>query len=378
MDLLVIFRALIMDYTLRTVTIGVIALGITSGALGCFAVLRKKSLFGDAIAHAALPGIVLAFLITGSKASWILTLGAAGVGWVATVVIMVLLKHSKLKEDSSLGLVLSVFFGAGLVLLTLVQKLPDANQAGLDRFLFGQAAALMTSDVILIVTIGGLSLLVMSVWWKEFKIVSFDPEYARSIGISVVKIELLQTGLLVLAVVVGLQAVGVILMSAMIVGPAVAARQWTDRLGRMIVVAAGIGALSGLNGVVSSSLGAGIATGPTIVIWLSGFVMLSLLFAPNRGLLWNWQVRRKQRKSFGLETTLIDLYTLALHHGTIEHGHPVTVLQMMRGGSGAVDKSLKLLQERGWVRQIAGGWLLTETGTEEAKRVVANKEVHNV
>ncbi|HEX6913511.1 MAG TPA: metal ABC transporter permease, partial [Longimicrobium sp.] len=157
------------DYTLRTVALGAAALGATSGALGSYAVLRKQSLLGDAISHAALPGIALAFLLTGSKAPLVLVLGAAVAGWLGTLLVMRIVNTTRIKEDSALGIVLSVFFGFGLVLLTYIQKRPDASQAGLDRFLFGQAATLLQRDVIMISALGGLALAIAALFWKEFK-----------------------------------------------------------------------------------------------------------------------------------------------------------------------------------------------------------------
>ncbi len=135
------------DYTLLTVAAGAATLGLMSGALGSFAVLRRQSLLGDAVAHAALPGIALAFLITGSRETWALTIGAAILGWVGALLVIAIRRTTRIKEDTALGLVLSVFFGFGLLLLTFIQKRPNSSQAGLDKFLFGQAATLLISDI---------------------------------------------------------------------------------------------------------------------------------------------------------------------------------------------------------------------------------------
>jgi ABC-type Mn2+/Zn2+ transport system permease subunit len=146
------------DYTLRTVAAGAATLGLMSGALGSFAVLRRQSLLGDAVAHAALPGIALAFLITGSRETWALTIGAAILGWVGALLVIAIRRTTRIKEDTALGLVLSVFFGFGLLLLTFIQKRPNSSQAGLDKFLFGQAATLLISDVWLIVALGAAAI----------------------------------------------------------------------------------------------------------------------------------------------------------------------------------------------------------------------------
>src|SRR5262249_13642300 len=147
------------NYTLRTVALGAGTLGVVSGALGAFAVLRKQSLLGDAISHAALPGIALAFLCTGSKTPLVLMCGAALAGWIATLVVMSIVRTTRIKYDSALGLVLSVFFGLGLLLLTYIQKRSDARQAGLEKYLFGQAATLLEEDVHAMVWLGAAALL---------------------------------------------------------------------------------------------------------------------------------------------------------------------------------------------------------------------------
>lgn len=282
------WTALFFDHTLRTVALGSATLGIVSGALGCYAVLRRQSLLGDAVSHAALPGIALAFLLTGSKEPLALLLGAGIVGVIGTMLMLLIIRTTRIKDDSALGLVLSVFFGFGLMLLTFIQRQPNAAQAGLDRYLFGQAAALLERDVVMMAVIGGVALLAVAVYWKEFKLLSFDPDYAASLGMPVRFFDILLTTLLVVAIVLGLQTVGVVLMSAMIVAPAAAARQWTDRLGVMVVLAAVFGALSGVGGTLISGSAAHMPTGPTIVLCVSVIVAVSLLFAPNRGLVWGW------------------------------------------------------------------------------------------
>ncbi len=285
MSLPTLLHDLFFDFTLRTVALGAGVLGALAGALGCFAVLRRQSLLGDAISHAALPGIVLAFLLTGSRATPVLVLGAGIAGWLGTLAILAIVRGGRLPEDTALGIVLSVFFGAGMVLLTWVQARPDARQAGLDVFLFGQAATLLPGDVALVAGVGGAALLLLALVWKEVKILAFDPGYAQALGLPVRRIELLLTGLLVVGIVLGLQMVGVVLMSALVVAPAAAARQWTNRLGAMVFLAAAIGAASGVGGAAISATTRGIPTGPTIVLVATGFVLLSLLAAPDRGLL---------------------------------------------------------------------------------------------
>ena len=285
------------DYTLMIVTIGAALLGAVSGSLGTYAVLRRQSLLGDAISHAALPGIAIAFLLTGSKAPLILVLGAAIAGWLGTLLIMSVVRLTRIKYDSALGIVLSTFFGFGLVLHTLIQRTGNANQAGLDTFLFGQAATILARDILTIGVLGGVAIVMTFIFWKELKLLVFDDGFAASLGFPIRALDILLTSLLVIAIVLGLQAVGAVLMSAMLVAPAVAARQWTNKLSVMMLLAACFGALAGVSGTIISSTASRIPTGPTIVLCATVVVGFSIAFASNRGLLWDWLRQQRNRRN---------------------------------------------------------------------------------
>ena len=363
-----IVHDLIFDHTLRTVSLGAAALGLVSGGLGSFAVLRRQSLLGDAISHAALPGIALAYLITGSKNSIVLLLGAAVAGWLGTLIVMGIGRTSRIKEDASLGIVLSVFFGFGLMLLTFLQHRPDAAQAGLDRFLFGQAAALLERDVIVIAALGFAALIVAALFWKEFKLLSFDPDFGASAGFRMRLVDVLLTTLIVISVVIGLQTVGVVLMSAMVVAPAAAARQWTDRLGPMVVLAALFGAVAGVAGASVSATTERLPTGPTIVLCLTMIAVISLLGAPNRGLVWAWVRQKRNGRRLRTQAVLLDLYALAAHHSELTHSHSAKAIETMGIGIGGADRSLRDLAERGLVTKTAPDcWSLTQRGVDAAE-----------
>lgn len=365
-----LLHGLLFDYTVRTVSLGAACLGAVSGALGCFAVLRRQALLGDAISHAALPGIALAFLLTGSKATLVLVLGAAVAGWLGTLLLMVVVRETRIPEDAALGVVLSVFFGFGLVLLTFVQKRPSAAQAGLDTFLFGQAATLVGRDVLVIASLGAIAVLAMLTFWKEFKLLSFDPEFGAAMGFPMRRVDVLLTSVLVVAIVIGLQTVGVVLMSAMIVAPAAAARQWTDHLGRMVFLAGFFGALAGVSGALISSMAGGLPTGPTIVLTVSGIVALSLAFAPARGLVWDAIRQHKNRSQLRLDRVLQDLAALALEHPGEDYGHPVEVLMARGGTRSAVVEALDELDDEGLARRVrSGGWTVTEWGRVRAAQL---------
>lgn len=274
------------DYTLRNVALGSALLGITGGVIGAFAVLRRQSLLGDALSHAALPGIGLAFLLSGGKAPLWLLLGGGLTAWLAALAMITVLRFTRLSEDAALGTMLASFFGFGIALLTFIQNGSNANQSGLDKFLFGQAATIVAADVILMALLAALALGTVMLLFKEFKLVSFDPAYAATLGLPAPLVGTLLTSLAVVAVMIGLQSVGVVLMAAMLVAPAVAARQWTDHLGKMLLLSAGFGAVSGVSGAVISAAVTNLPTGPLVIVAVSSIMLLSLLFAPLRGLLW--------------------------------------------------------------------------------------------
>jgi manganese/zinc/iron transport system permease protein len=365
-----ILHDLVFDYTFRTVALGSATLGLVSGVLGAFAVLRKRSLLGDAISHAALPGVALAFLLTGSKAPLVLVLGAAIAGWIGTLVVMAVVRNSRIKEDAALGIVLSVFFGFGMVLLTFIQKLPTASQAGLDKFLFGQAATMVQRDVETMAALGAVAVGMVILLWKEFKLLSFDPEFAASVGYPVRWLDVILTSLIVIAIVVGLQAVGVVLMSAMIVAPAAAARQWTERLGRMVILAGAFGALVGVAGAVTSSLVARLPTGPTIVLYMTGVVLLSLLLAPGRGILAKARRQSRQRWQFAAEALAVHLLN---HEGQPEEAEESTLEHMgahMRWSDDFARRVARWAVTNGLVARADGRLGLTPYGREVARRAM--------
>lgn len=362
------FFEIFSDYTLRNVALGSAILGIVSGALGTFAVLRKQSLLGDSISHAALPGVALAFMLTGSKTPIILLLGAAIAGWIGTLFILSIIRNTRLKEDSAQGIVLSSFFGVGLVLLTFIQKMPNAAQAGLDKFLFGQAATLMTEDIVTMAVLGVISLVFLGIFWKEFKIMTFDPEFGSSMGFPRKTLDIILTSIIVFAIVIGLQTVGVVLMSAMVVAPAAAARQWTNKLGKMVVLSAFFGAISGVTGAIISSLTEKMPTGPTIVICLSVVVLISIFLAPNRGLLWKFFLMQRNKKRFAAEKILLNLFRLAKKHNNYEHGHPISTLSLVSENAAGVKQGLESLQLKGLVQVDPNNcWSLTKEGYEHAQ-----------
>lgn len=354
------------NYTLRTITLGTAILGAICGMLGSFAVLRKQSLLGDAISHAALPGIALTFILTGVKNDNLILIGALISGLVGAFWVKGIVKRTRLKNDTALGLILSLFFGFGMLLLTFIQKMPNANQAGLDKYLFGQAATLMEEDVWVMTIITGASLVVLLFFWKELKLLLFDADYTKSLGFNTKFLDILITTFIVIAIVIGLQTVGVVLMSAMLLAPAAAARQWTNNLATMIVVAAIIGAFSGVFGTAISASQDNLSTGPVIVLVAASFVMLSFVFSPSRGLLFRKIRFRRNRRELHLKKTLTLMYQIAENHDDISHPHAIQILNDFQGYT---RKTLTKLKGKQFINIDENQWVLTEKGYKEAQSI---------
>ncbi|MCX8211335.1 MAG: manganese/zinc/iron transport system permease protein [Neolewinella sp.] len=354
------------DYTLRTITLGTAILGAICGMLGSFAVLRKQSLLGDAISHAALPGIALAFIITGVKDRNLILIGALISGLVGAFWIKGIVKHTRLKSDTALGLILSLFFGFGMLLLTFIQKMPNANQAGLDKYLFGQAATLVEQDVWVMAVVTGVSLFVLLLFWKELKLLLFDADYTKTLGFNTQFLDILITSFIVIAIVLGLQTVGVVLMSAMLLAPAAAARQWTNNLAKMVALASMFGALSGVVGTGISASQSNLSTGPVIVLVAASFVMFSFVFAPNRGLLARAIRFRRNRKDLNLKKTLTFMHHIVRNHENISHPHSIRILNNFHGFT---LKTLSVLEQRQFIRIEGDQWSMTEEGFTEATSI---------
>lgn len=363
MDLQEYIELVFTDYTLRTITLGTAILGAICGMLGSFAVLRKQSLLGDAISHAALPGIAIAFLILGTKNSAAFLLGALVSGLIGTFWIRGITRKTHLKSDTALGLILSLFFGFGMLLLTYIQKKPNANQAGLESYLFGQAATLLESDVWLMIIVTGISLIILLLFWKELKLLLFDPEYTKTLGFNTKFLDILITTFIVIAIVLGLQTVGVVLMSAMLLAPAAAARQWTNNLAIMVILAAVFGASSGVLGTAISANHNNLSTGPVIVLVAGAFVLISFVFSPGRGLLFREIRFRKNRNDLQLYKTLSFMYDIASTHEDISHPHAIKILNNFQGFT---RKSLQKLEDKNYIKVHGNMWSMTASGFHTA------------
>ena len=313
---------ILQSYTTQMVLLGTALLGLASGIAGTFAVLRKESLIGDGLSHAALPGVVIAFLLTGIKDIEVLITGAALSSITAAWLITITVENSKIKFDGALATILSAFFGLGMVLLTYVQSLNNAGQAGLSKFIFGQAATILARDVYITSAAALIIIVLTALFWKELKLISFDVEYAKTLQIPVTFTLILYRSLLIMTIIIGIQSVGAILISSLLIAPAVGARQWTNKLGTMCILAGFFGMVSAIGGTIWSTTVQKLPTGPAIIVILSIIVLLSLIFAPNRGILWQYRKNKQSKQALLSETAKISPADLQQKIYRAERGQP--------------------------------------------------------
>lgn len=359
------------DPNVRVVALGAVLLTATSALVGCFTFLDKKSLLGDSIAHAVLPGICLGFLISGTKDPVFLIGGAFFTGWLSVFAVEFITTRTRIKEDAAIGLVLSVFFGVGILLLTSIQKSGNASQSGLDSFIFGKAAALMGKDLVVFSVVAITLLIGLTLFFREFTLLSFDKDFARAIGLPVKRLRFLLTILIVLAVVIGIQAVGVVLMAAMLITPAAAARFWTDRLKTMVALAGVFGALSGLSGAYISYVLPSAPTGPWIVLVISLIAGISFILAPKKGILSRLLKQRKNRRTIHEENVLKTIYQLGENNRDFLAGRSTADMESRRSMNQVLrSKTLNDLETKGYLQKMVNQWSLTEAGRRKAERVV--------
>jgi manganese/zinc/iron transport system permease protein len=359
------------DPNVLFVVLGTMILGASAAIVGCFSFLRKRALVGDAIAHSILPGVCLAFMVSGSKNPLYLIIGAFITGWLSLLLIDAITRTTKLKSDTAIGIILSVFFGVGILLLTSIQHSGNASQAGLDKFLFGKAASLTKDDVYIFGTIALILIAVVILFYKEFKLISFNPDYAKVIGLPVQFLEFMLATITVLAVAVGIQAVGVVLMAALLITPASGARFWTDKLSVMILIATAFGAISGFLGSYISYIAPSMPTGPWIVMCLSILTIGSIWFAPRTGMLAKFRVQKENQRKILIENVLKLFYHLGEKDGTFKKQRSTSVLLASRDlRIKELNRGLHLLKKEHWLRKKGDNWLITQSGLNEAKRII--------
>ncbi|MGV3484311.1 MAG: iron chelate uptake ABC transporter family permease subunit [Planctomycetaceae bacterium] len=372
---------LLEDYNTRVVVLATTLLGLAAGAVGSFTLLRKRALLGDALSHATLPGIALAFITApifgvDGKSLPVLLTGAAISGSIGMLTILLIRNLTRLKEDAALGIVLSVFFGGGLVALGIAQQMPEGHVAGLESFIYGKTASIIAQDAWWIAAAGAISAAVLILLYKEMQLLCFDEGFASSRGYSTIGLDFVLMAMVVLVTIVGLQAVGLVLMIALLVIPAAAARFWTSSMLRMTLLSAVIGAVSCMVGAVTSALATRLPSGAMIVLVSAVFFLLSMLLGSRRGVVVQAWRRWRLRRRIDRRHVLRGIYELAESERRDEpepvasQWVPISKLLAMRTWSSMrLHAEIKRLRQQGMVRTRNGDVTLTSPGLLEAIRL---------
>ena len=343
-------------------------LGAAAGSIGCLAFLQKKSLVGDALAHAALPGVAAAFLVTHSKDPLIIMSGATISSALGFYTSAALIKYTKIKEDSALAIVLSFYFAVGIFLLTIIQKIPSGNQAGLDKILFGQAAALVRQDVIILSIVACSIICLIFFSFRQIRALVFDPNFALSIGLPTGLLQFLLSFAIILATITGLQLVGVVLIAALLLTPAAAAKYWTNSLSSMLFISAFFGAFAGIFGSQVSYLYSQMPTGPWIVVALSSIFAISMLFAPVRGLIPRLIRQRSNQQRIAEENILRTIYKLVEQQPNASSSTTISAILAFRSiNKSQLEDLLNKLQRQGDISVNASSVSLNARGLQKAK-----------
>lgn len=370
------------DYNVRIVIFGTMLLGCAAGMVGSFTLLRKRALIGDALSHATLPGIVFAYLLAtylgfNGKSLLVLQLGATLSGLLGVVTILAMSRMTRLKEDTALGAVLSVFFGAGVALLSISQQMQTGSSAGLESFVYGKAASMGMADTRLIAIAAVVCIVGCLLLFKELKLLCFDDDFAGSRGFPITLLDMALMAMVVIVVIVGQQAVGLILMIALLIIPAAAARFWTERLGKMFLISGGIGAISGFLGAGVSALFDDLPSGAMIVLVCALMFLFSLVFGAARGLLVRARTRRQVNRTVSRHHLLRALYELlegvsddpALSDGAVQSVQLDELLHKRSWSRRRLLQEIRRSQEDELVQWVGDRLKLTRRGKIEAARL---------
>ena len=364
------------DYNTRVVILGTSALGTACGVIGSFMLLRKRSLMADSVSHATLPGICLAFIVMvhfGGSGKWLpgLLLGGLISGLIGMGLVLLLRSYTRVKEDAALGIVLSCFFGLGVALLGLIQKMSRGSAAGLESFIYGKTASMLSSDAMLIGAVAAVCLLVCGTLFKEFTLLCFDQDYATSQGFPAALLDVTLMSLVVLTTVIGLQAVGLILVIALLIIPPAAARFWTHNLRNLTLISAAVGAFGSAFGAAVSAVVPRLPAGAIIVVAYSSLFLLSMFFGKTNGIFIRLLRQRRLNNKVGSQNLLRALHEIVERSGREQ----VTFDDLMAARSWSTAYLRRLIQRElrlGRLRTDDESYSLTTGGHEEARKIVRN------
>jgi manganese/zinc/iron transport system permease protein len=358
------------DANINSVVLSVILLGLVSGMVGSFNYLKKKALVGETIAHAMLPGIALAFLISGIKDPLYLLLGAIASGWLSIASVDFIMRTTIIKADTALAIVLTVFFGSGMMVTTYIQQTGNFQQAGLDEYIFGQAAAMTNEDVRVFGFVAILVLVAVLIFFKPFQIAAFNPDYGRVLGLPIRLYDFILSTLTIFTIAAGIKAVGIILMSALMIAPAATARFWTHNLRVMMLLSGVIGAVSGVIGAYVSFTAKAMPTGPWTVVALTGFALISVFFAPRKGIVARWNAQRRNRDKILCENVLKMAYQLGEHDGNFKGPRSRTDISKIRMiPEQHWKRALELIKMKDYGTSVNDGLVVNYKGMSKGKDI---------
>lgn len=365
------------DYNTRVVAISVALLGASCGAVGVFMVLRRKALFGDAISHATLPGVAMGYLIASAlglpgKHLPFLLAGATLTALIGMGIILLLRHATRLPEDAALGIVLSVFFGAGVALLGVIQQMENASAAGLETFIYGKAASMLAEDGRRIAVVAIALTACCALLFKEFRALCFDSEFARVQGWPVRGLDALMMGMVVAAAIIGLQAVGLMLVISLLIIPPAAARFWTHELRTMVILSAAFGAASGVFGALWSALAPQWPTGGVIVLVAAALFFISMLTGSARGVLFTLLAHLRLERRVAHQHVLRTLYEMEEKIGRSTPISETALLQSRHWRKDCLLRALRRLHREGVIERDGDAWALTPAGRAQAARLVRN------
>jgi manganese/zinc/iron transport system permease protein len=375
------------DYNTWAPLLATALLGVSAGVVGTLVVLRGRALVGDVVGHAALPGIVLAFLIqvlAGGTGRWVpaLLAGALVTGLAGAVATMAIDRYSRARADAALAIVLSLFYGGGTVLLSVAQRTDSASQAGLKNYLSGQTASLVASDVWLSAGLAAVVISISLLLFKEWTLLCFDEAFLTTQGYPSGRLDALLIGVAAVVSVLGMQSVGLVLVVGLLIIPPAAARFWTDDIRWMAGGAAAIGAASGALGVAASSLAPRVAAGPTIILVSAAMFAVSLCCGRRRGLLWRWFDQRRMRIETARQDLLRAMYeVIETASGGVPDAaeltrRPVPISELAiatPGGPAAARRAAESAVQAGLLQLDPGpAWRLTPAGAQAASRTTRN------
>ncbi len=358
-----------MAYTLILASIGAVLIGFLSGVLSLYFVTRKQSILGDAITHSTFPGITIAFFIIMQKNYIFIMIGAVTSALIAILIILLIRHWGCLADDANIAVILSIFFGFGILMLTVIQKSNSLAQSGLIHYIFGNITFILKKDIYVIIVLSFAEFVILALFWKEFKLITFDRQYAITLGYPVLLLDILLMFMIAITAVIGVDIIGTVMMAALLIAPAVAGRQWSNNFFHIAIISGLFGSLSGLVGTFLSSNISNMPPGPIIVVTLSSFVLLSILFGKEKGILWQYfRFRETSVKTDDL-SLLNKFFGVCSDPLTCCPSHNVGVFEVHSSEIEQKEPAIKNMMKLGYIRKMEDNKLsLTIKGLSKVEK----------